>query len=586
MGYSSMMFSRAAMDVAIPLILQDEATGIGPRDIGTLLTLCSFFYLFGKISMGYSVDQVGPRFVFLGLASFASAGLTCLISFSTTASRMTILMCLLCVAQSSGWAAMTSMVSLWLQPSQYAMAFGILSTSSRMGDLASKIVLGQAVAQGWAWRSLFMVAAALQLVVAFVNLALMPKHPSASTEREGRRIVELKPQRPHRGDSFGIAHGAGFLEESGPLLDTSSPSSSSSSSGSMSLTHIWAIARTPRFTSMAVAIAALHIVMEFDKYIPLYLHRSLDLSPGLAAQGAALYPFSQLVALGIAGIGYDRLSPRGRLYTITGLCLAVAWFYGLQLLLLLASSSPMVAHQNIYFTLIFLAGFSVAVPYYLPPSIYLAEVGGKGKCGTLSGVLDASGGLTSMGFHYGVGHLVSRGRWGVLLGVLSVCSLLGCLAMAMFHSLSLGGRGGRWNQHQHQHQQQQQQQQQQQNKKKDLFVLGEDRPASALSPWRVTPSHSFRSSSSSISSSISSSTSSSSAGASHHYHQPQQQKMGVSSPASALSRLPLIGGVVHLGWSLMGRMGGGKPGVGMTIERKRDRKDSNEGGYEKHLLPV
>eukprot|EP00624_Nannochloropsis_granulata_P006485 evm.model.NODE_4862_length_23170_cov_39.113380.2 len=57
MGYSSMMFSRAAMDVAIPLILQDEATGIGPRDIGTLLTLCSFFYLFGKISMGYSVDQ-------------------------------------------------------------------------------------------------------------------------------------------------------------------------------------------------------------------------------------------------------------------------------------------------------------------------------------------------------------------------------------------------------------------------------------------------------------------------------------------------------------------------------------------------
>jgi hypothetical protein len=33
-------------------------------------------------------------------------------------------------------------------------------------------------------------------------------------------------------------------------------------------------------------------------------------------------------------------------------------------------------------------------------------------------------------------------------------------------------------------------------------------------------------------------------------------------------------------------MGGGKPGVGMTIERKRDRKDSNEGGYEKHLLPV
>jgi hypothetical protein len=317
---------------------------------------------------------------------------------------------------------------------------------------------------------------------------------------------------------------------------------------------------------MAIAIAALHIVMEFDKYIPLYLHRSLDLSPGLAAQGAALYPFSQLLALGIAGIGYDRLSPRGRLNTITGLCLAVAWFYGLQLLLLLASSAPMVAHQNIYFTLIFLAGFSVAVPYYLPPSIYLAEVGGKGKCGTLSGVLDASGGLTSMGFHYVVGHLVSRDRWGVLLGVLSVCALLGCLAMATFHSLSLGGGGGRWSQ---------QQQQQQQKRKKDVFMLGEDRSGSALLPGRLIPTYSFRSSSTS-----------SSAGASHHYHQQLQKKVGGPSPASVLSRLPLVRGVVHLGWSLLGGVGGGKPGGGMIIDRRKDRKDSNDGGYEKHLMPV
>jgi len=338
----------------------------------------------------------------------------------------------------------------------------------------------------------------------------------------------------------------------------------------MSLAQIWAIARTPRFMSMAIAIATLHIVMEFDKYIPLYLHRSLDLSPGLAAQGAALYPFSQLLALGIAGIGYDRLSARGRLHTISGLCLAVAWFYGLQLLLLLASSSPMVAHQNIYFTLIFLAGFSVAVPYYLPPSIYLAEVGGKGKCGTLSGVLDASGGLTSMGFHYLVGHLVSRDWWGVLLGVLSICSLLGCAAMATFHSLSLGGIGGRRNL---------QQQQQQQQQKKDVFMLGEDRSGSSLLPGRMTPSYSFSSSSSS--------SSSSSAGASHHYHQQQQQKkVGGPSPASVLSRLPLVEGVVHLGWSLLGGVGGGKLGGGMIIDRKKDRKDSNDGGYEQHHMPV
>jgi hypothetical protein len=33
-------------------------------------------------------------------------------------------------------------------------------------------------------------------------------------------------------------------------------------------------------------------------------------------------------------------------------------------------------------------------------------------------------------------------------------------------------------------------------------------------------------------------------------------------------------------------VGGGKPGGGMIIDRRKDRKDSNDGGYEKHLMPV
>ena len=90
------------MDVAIPLILQDKTTGIGPKDIGALLTLCSAFYLFGKLGMGYSVDRIGARFVFLWLASFISAVLTCMMSYAGHATRMSMIMCAICVAQSSG----------------------------------------------------------------------------------------------------------------------------------------------------------------------------------------------------------------------------------------------------------------------------------------------------------------------------------------------------------------------------------------------------------------------------------------------------------------------------------------------------
>lgn len=93
---------HTALDVAIPLMLEDASTGLDPGGIGTLLTLASFFYLFGKVSMGYGVDRCGARFVFLWLASFVSAGLTYLMSASATPASMTVIMCALCIAQSSG----------------------------------------------------------------------------------------------------------------------------------------------------------------------------------------------------------------------------------------------------------------------------------------------------------------------------------------------------------------------------------------------------------------------------------------------------------------------------------------------------
>lgn len=83
-------------------MLQDAGTGLDPGGIGTLLTMCSFFYLFGKVSMGYGVDRCGARFVFLWLASFASAGLTYMMSGAESAAGMTVIMCALCIAQSSG----------------------------------------------------------------------------------------------------------------------------------------------------------------------------------------------------------------------------------------------------------------------------------------------------------------------------------------------------------------------------------------------------------------------------------------------------------------------------------------------------
>ena len=57
--------------------------------------------------------------------------------------------------------------------------------------------------------------------------------------------------------------------------------------------------------------------------------------------------------------------------------------------------------------------------------------------GTLSGMLDASGGVAAMAFHYTVGHLASQDNWNTLLGILCLAALLGFFAMTTFQRMTL-----------------------------------------------------------------------------------------------------------------------------------------------------
>lgn len=57
--------------------------------------------------------------------------------------------------------------------------------------------------------------------------------------------------------------------------------------------------------------------------------------------------------------------------------------------------------------------------------------------GTLSGLLDASGGVAAMGFHSLVGQLASQERWGTLLTLLTLAAVVGWAAIVGFHLLNL-----------------------------------------------------------------------------------------------------------------------------------------------------
>jgi len=90
------------LDVAIPLIVEDVGLSVKSPEIGRMLTICSFFYLVGKLSTGFTVDRFGGRFVFLWVASFAASWLTGLFGLALDIQRMKILWCGVSLAQATG----------------------------------------------------------------------------------------------------------------------------------------------------------------------------------------------------------------------------------------------------------------------------------------------------------------------------------------------------------------------------------------------------------------------------------------------------------------------------------------------------
>ena len=184
---------------------------------------------------------------------------------------------------------------MWLHPSQFGMAFGVLSTSSRVGDVASKVLLGRFAARGCSWRTLFFLASALQLLVAAVNLVLLPRPVPRSPMGDAASGGASKAGEGDKEAAL-AAEGGERDKKLYPLEKVNLSQA------------LWQTVLTERFACIALGVASLHVVMEFDKYLPLYLHKSLKISPGLAAQAAALYPLSQLLSLAIAGYHYDRLT--------------------------------------------------------------------------------------------------------------------------------------------------------------------------------------------------------------------------------------------------------------------------------------
>jgi len=149
--------------------------------------------------------------------------------------------------------------------------------------------------------------------------------------------------------------------------------------------------------------------MDFLIFLPLYLSSFEGVSSAQAASWASAFPIGCLLALFAGGFIYDGVSRKGRVGLLGGLlgattvCVAALWCL---------KGLPMIPDSfkfPLAIVILFFYGFTLAPTYYLPPSVFSNEFGGK-HCGLLVGLIDGAAFSASMLYLFAGGRVVVT--WG------------------------------------------------------------------------------------------------------------------------------------------------------------------------------
>jgi sugar phosphate permease len=364
-GYASCYFCRADLSVAAPLLIEELGNrGVSHADalvhIGQIASIGVFAYAVGKLLLTGLGDFWGGRpnfLICLGGATlfsvlFALGGTLPVFTMAWLGNRLT---------QSIGWAGLIKVSSRWFDFTSHGTIVGILSVSYLVGDAAARQWMGLLIQQGYGWRALFYLAAAVAGFFLIANALLL---------RESRTDAGYTEARPNPQNVYGDS--------------AAKPASV-------------AALVLPLFKSRAFLLVCLlslgcTIVREtFNYWTPVYLRDFFGYSMSGAASASAVFPAVGAVSVLAAGWLSDRLGANSRPAVMCIGLLATA--AALLTLALLRSSTvgPMLPLFAIGTTAFCLIG-----PYSYLGGALAIDFGGKQGAALSSGIIDGVGYLGSV----------------------------------------------------------------------------------------------------------------------------------------------------------------------------------------------
>src|ERR1700681_4319748 len=403
-GYAACYFCRADLSVAAPLLIDELGRhGVSHADalvhIGQIASKGVFAYAIGKLFLAGLGDFWGGRpnfLICLGGATvftvlFTLGGALPVFTMAWLGNRLT---------QSIGWAGLIKVTSKWFDFTSHGTIVGVLSVSYLIGDAAARQWMGVLIHQGYGWRALFYLAAAVAGFFLIANAVLL---------RESRTEVGYAEATPNPQNLYGdsAARPASVAALVLPLF------------------------KSRAFLLVCLLSLGCTIVREtFNDWTPVYLRDYFGYSMSAAASASAVFPAVGAVSVIAAGWLSDRLGANSRPAVMAVGLLATA--AALLTLALLRSSAvgPLLPLVAIGTTALCLIG-----PYSYLGGALAIDFGGKQGAALSSGIIDGVGYLGSVLGGVTVARVsIAFGWTGVFLS-LAVISLVAAIGGARLYRL-------------------------------------------------------------------------------------------------------------------------------------------------------
>ena len=420
---SGLSFSTASTSIT-----SSATIAIGQQSMSKLLTLSTFSIALGKFFLGPIIDAIGGiRSLQISLTLLS----TLLALISTTSSFYTFSMAWLLVdfIFSSCWAASLNAVHQSFPSKYWTTKVGMLASAARSGNTfafaAFAFILNSNTMQmilsrclnflrqsnsidlgkngqnlDPAWRTIFLVASLLQIIPIFLLTCFGNKFASSSQNMTSSKINE---QQQHQNSEIQQTSTFAIIEK---------------------------LLRTPLFWLHLTSRTSLMIFGSFLLFVPTFMTHCYGLSSSQSAQVASVFSLGCLGSLVFGSKPYSNLSHKKKQsFVLTGMlfistiCAVCQWLH-------VSSFFPMVKLSPAIGTAImFLWGLSFSIPFYLPPSLYALEKGGKSSSATIADIFDI-GGFALLAFFNGyVGSIPHeiKNAWSTtfkLLILSSACSMI------------------------------------------------------------------------------------------------------------------------------------------------------------------